>query len=69
MISIAGRPRRNWYASIRAWGDGCVLRLDDRDDPEFWIEVAIDGAEVFRIASELQEEARQRGTKPPFIVV
>lgn len=61
VISITGRPRRNWTGAIRAFGDGCLLRLDDRDDPEFWIEVAIDGDEVQRIAAELKRETEQRG--------
>lgn len=69
MISIAGRPRRNWDGSIRVLGEGAVLRLDDRDDPEFWLEVAIDAEEIERIASELVVEALERGKRPPFIVI
>lgn len=41
MISISGRPRREWDATLAEVGGALVLRIEDRADREFWLEVSI----------------------------
>ena len=42
MITVSGRPRRNWDCSVRHTEGQILVRLDDRDDPAFWIEILCD---------------------------
>lgn len=41
MIRISGRPRRNWTCTARQQDGTLTVRLDDRDDPEFWTEIVL----------------------------
>jgi len=66
MIKIAGRPRRNWECTVRAVEETIVIRLDDRDDPEFWTEVVLDGLEMEQLWVELFMQHEQRHQLPEF---
>ena len=42
MISVAGRRRRKWMASVEVVEGRLVVKIDDDDDDEFWIELVVD---------------------------
>jgi len=52
MISVAGRPKRRFEASVTV-KDGCLfIKLDDSQDAEWWIELVVDDEDTERLVVE-----------------
>lgn len=63
MVYIAGCPMREFVMDIREH-DGCVVvRLDDRRDPEFWLEMTFNEADLhaFVVAHYRERVAKELG--------
>lgn len=56
MIRVSGRGLRSPVSRVTVYDDRVVMRLDDSERPDFWLEIVLEGAEMrawLRLSSEL----------------
>ena len=68
MPRATGRPRRRYEVSLQPMEGYLVIRVDDRDDPEFWQSIEINEAELLAMVWQIHEKtekARAEGRASP----
>ena len=54
-IRLNGRPQRRWIVDVTPSEVGAVLRIDDENDAEFWLEVVVSLRDLERLVKEITE--------------
>lgn len=56
MPEVRGRGRRRPYAEVRIEARSLLIRVDDADDPEFWIEIKLESWELCNLYREMRQK-------------